>query len=129
MKHLLRFVAVLVAVLLVLPPAVAEGICLLAQNQLTAMECCSSLDHISAPDTAAPSLLPQSCDEGCCTVAPPSPAAPTVPDKFTADPPTISASQAHADIPLDLPRHFNSVAFAAPGPTHDLPVLLQTFRI
>jgi len=93
------------------------------------MECCSSLDHISAPATAAPSLLAQSCDEGCCTVAPTSPAAPTVPDKFTADSPTIGASQAHTDIPIDLPSDLNSVTFAAPGPTHDLPVLLQTFRI
>src|SRR6476620_5378838 len=103
MKRLLQFVAVLVVALLTVPPAVAEGLCLLTENQPTAMDCCSGLDHISAPATVAPSLLAQSCNEGCCTVAPPSPAAPTVPDKFTADSPTISASQAHADISLDVP--------------------------
>jgi len=129
MKRLLQFVALLVVALLAVPPAVAEGLCLLTQNQPGAMECCSSLEHISAPATAPQATIAQSCNEGCCSVAPATPASLTLPDKYKADSPTTSAPQAHADISLDVPRAFNSPAFATTGLTHDLPVLLHTFRI
>lgn len=126
MKHLFQFVGVLVAVLLAVPPAIAEGLCLLTPNQPSTMECCSGLDQIGSPVAIPPVSIAQNCSESCCSVAPQTPSLPTVSDKFKADPSSVSAGYAIASVSVAKPR---DLALRTTGLTSDLPVLLRTFRI
>jgi hypothetical protein len=128
MKHLLQFAAVVVVALLAIPPALAEGLCLITQAQQTSMECCANgIDHIGAPTALSTAI--QNCEEGCCSVAPQNPPAPIAPDKFQADSPWQLASHNVAALSLQAQPESAAQQITPADRTQDLPVLLHTFRI
>jgi len=127
MKHLLQSVAMMVMAFLAIPPAVAEGLCLLPQSPPSNMECCTSLKHASAQGPAL--SIAQFCNEGCCSVTPQKSATLISSEKLKADSPTPETPQTIAVARLhgspDLARRTASVT----GTMLDLQILLQTFRI
>jgi hypothetical protein len=126
MKHLLQFVTFIIVALLVIPPALAEGLCFTSQAQTVSMDCCN-VDQVGTP--IAPSAVVQECNEGCCSVAPQNSPAPTIPDKLKVDSTAPDAAHTAPLLALHTPRELISVVICAIIPTQDLPILFHSFRI
>jgi hypothetical protein len=126
MKPLVKVVAAVVAVLLIVPPAIADSLCLISQPSTVNMQCCN-IDSVETP--SASSAVIQDCNEGCCSVAPQESPAPNVSDKLKADSVAPDAAFAVLILRLHPSRCANSPVLGAISPSQDLPVLLHTFRI
>lgn len=129
MKSLLQFVALVVVALLASTPGVAEGLCLLGQSgQTPSMKCCFSAGHISVSEAGVPPSMAPDCTEGCCSVAPSSPA-PSTPYKLKIDSSAVDVQLPATVIMLRTASGLASSATRAVNATTDLQVFLQTFRI
>ena len=126
MKLLVKFVAVLVAGLLIVPPALADGLCLTSQPSAVSMQCCN-VDRVGT--SIASSAVNQDCNEGCCSVAPQRSPSPNVPDKLKAASVAPDAVFAVFILRLQPPGNRTCPVLGANCPSQDLPVLLHTFRI
>jgi hypothetical protein len=129
MKLLIQFAALLVTALLAVPPAVAEGICSFAQGapQLS-MDCCNA-DNVGSAIASSESSMAQGCLEGCCSLAPAQPPAPTVPDRFTSNGLNTFATPQTIEVALlPMASRIDSSATQARGRA-DFQSLLQIYRI
>jgi len=126
MKLLVKVVAVVVAGLLIVPSALADGLCLTSQPSTASMQCCN-VDRVGA--SIASSAVNQDCNEGCCSVAPQRSPSPSVPDKLKADSVAPDAVFAVLILKLHPPNNPTCPVLGANCPSQDLPVLFHTFRI
>ena len=127
MKHPLQSVALVVMACLVIPPALAEGLCLPTQDAQSTMACCSSLT-LGGPPGAGLSMA-QSCGTACCSVAPQKSTAPLIPDKLRADSRSLDAPRTLAPARLYAFPELRAQTTWVIDSIPDLQTLLQTFRI
>lgn len=107
--------------LLALPPALGEQMCVSLTEQMGSMQCCG------ASVQAAVSAVAQSCGEMCCSVAPGESQRSAIPDRMTLDSAGADASPA-ASTAISTPEA-TPASISANIRALDLPVLLHTFRI
>ena len=124
MKRRLQLVALAVAVLLALPPALAHELCLTARQDAANHVCCPEAQDVAT--TLAPSDA--ACGGGCCALS-----APTVPPQNGVSPSSDAApdhnATLHALVSPPLPAARSVASVATVGSSRERYLLLHVFRI
>ena len=127
-KSLVQVAAALVLALLVFPPAVAEGICLLASEGHASMSCCVT-EASSFSSTVTPATMADSCTERCCSVAARNSSSPAIADNLKTEAVATDAPAVVEKVPAMAPFPLAPVLLGDTGSASDVQALLSTFRI